>query len=294
MRSAPSWLADFQQRFGDAIRTPLDRSSGTLTATPSAYADALVSMTTDGPATGRTERIAVYNRQYWFRLFTAFHDAYPLTTRLFGAWEMNEHVARFLSARAPNHWDLATATEGFDSFLEADLAVEGEGTRRTLIDAARIDRAWQRVFLAPAAPKFRFSETDAERLLDARLRLSPAVAFVVEHAPLMDLRRRVMNEPSDPRVAMPAPFDPPQSRSWALVRRDEGTLQIPLDAREAQLFELLAQHTVRDALARLEAACTEDERKILPQKTRAWLARSVENDFWLGAGAETQLQMTQL
>ena len=285
MKSAPTWLAEFQRRFGDAIRTPLDRSTGTLAATPSAYDEALVKMTTNGPAIDRTERIAIYNRQYWFRLFTASHDAYPLTTRLFGAWEMNDLVARFLSARPPSHWDLARATEGFDSFLETELVTATEPTRRTLLEAAHIDHAWQRVFSAPAVPKFRFAETDAARLLDARLVLSPAVSFVVEHAPLMDLRRRVMNERGDAGVEIPAPFDPPQSRSWALVRRDEGTLQLPLDAREARLFELLTEHTVREALAILEAECAEEERRALPGKTRAWLARSVENDFWLGAGA---------
>ena len=287
MRPAPAWLAEFQQRFGDAIRTPLDRSTGTLRATPSSFDEALVNMTTDGPAADRTERIAIYNRQYWFRLFTTFHDAYPLTTRLLGAWEMNDYAARFLCARAPSHWDLASATEGFESFLESDLTAKDEPVRRTLVEAARIDRAWQLVFLAPAVPKFRFEEVDAARLLDARLVLSPAVIFVAEHAPLMDLRRRIMNEPGDARVAMPAPFDPPRSRSWALVRRDEGTLLVPLDAQEAQLFELLAKHTVRDALAILEAGSAEGERKLLPEKTRAWLARSVENEFWVGATAQT-------
>ena len=280
-KAVPSWLADFQRRFGDAIRTPLDRSTGTLTAVPSAYDDRLVHMTANGPAATRTERIAVYNRQYWFRLFTAFHDAYPLTTRLLGAWEMNAHVAKFLAVNPPGHWDLASATEGFDSFLERALADEGEIERRMLVEAARIDRAWQRVFLAPAVAKFRFTEADAARLLDSRLVSSPAVAIVEEHAPLMELRRRVMHERGEARVEMPAPFERP--RFWALVRRDEGTLQLPLDAREAELFDLLTQRTVRDALGCLEAACSEEERAALPEKARAWLARSVENDFWLGA-----------
>ena len=36
-RAAPAWLADFQARFGDVVRTPLDRATGTLTATPERY-----------------------------------------------------------------------------------------------------------------------------------------------------------------------------------------------------------------------------------------------------------------
>ncbi|MGH7285817.1 MAG: HvfC/BufC family peptide modification chaperone [Polyangiaceae bacterium] len=279
-KTAPAWLADFQRRFGDAITTLLDRSTGTLAATPNAYDDALVKMTTDGPTATRSERLAIYNRQYWFRLFTAFHEAYPLTTRLFGAWEMNAHAARFLVANPPGHWDLGRAADGFDSFLEKELAAEDDITRRTLVEAARIDRAWQKVFLAPPVPAFRPSEANALRLLDSKLLRSPAVAIVREHAPLMDLRRRVMREPGETRIEMPALLEAP--RFWALVRRDEGTLQLRLDRREAELFDHLETHTVRDALAMLEASSTDEERSALPDKTRAWLARSVENDFWIG------------
>ncbi len=277
---APAWLADFQRRFGDAITTPLDRSTGALAATPAAYDDTLVNMTTDGPTAPKRERLAIYNRQYWFRLFTTFHEAYPLTMRLFGAWDMNAHIMRFLAANPPAHWDLARATEGFDSFLENELAAESDEAKRVLVEAARIDRAWQRVFLAPAVPTYRPSEAEAPRLLDSRLVQSPAVAFVEEHAPLLELRRHIMREPGETRIEMPPAFDAP--RSWALVRRDEGTLQLLLDAREAELLHLLATRSVREALAMLEAACSNEERAALPEKARAWLARSVENDFWIG------------
>jgi hypothetical protein len=90
----PPWLADFQARFGDTLRTPLDRTSGTLTATPATYDAALV-------AEVGSERLAVYNRQYWLRLFGVLHDAFPLTARLVGYWAFNEHAGAYLAAQPP-------------------------------------------------------------------------------------------------------------------------------------------------------------------------------------------------
>ena len=52
------------------LRTPLSRSTGTLRAETSAYPEALLAQAKPGRQLSQAERLAVYNRQYWFRLFT--------------------------------------------------------------------------------------------------------------------------------------------------------------------------------------------------------------------------------
>src|SRR6185436_18864497 len=101
------------------LRTPLDRSSGTLSATPSAY-DPLV-RAVDGPRGSASERLAVYNRQYWFRLFRVMQGCFPLTTRLLGHWTFNGHAGRFLLEHAPHGWDIEQASEGFVTWLATSL-----------------------------------------------------------------------------------------------------------------------------------------------------------------------------
>lgn len=278
-RAAPSWLADFQARFGDAIRTPLDRASGTLSATPNAYDARLTAETS-------ADRIAVYNRQYWFRLFSVLHDAFPLTSALFGYWDFNDYAARFLSTQPPRGWNLDDAPEGFAEFFSQALARENENEKLALIESVRIDAAWRTVFSAPETSPFRPTAEDAARLLEMRLVPSPAVAFVEEHFPLFELRKKILID-RDGRVAFPQRLA--RARHWALVRKEEGTLQIALEHREMQLFALLREFAVGEALARLEQVCTPEERARLPEQTRAWLARSVENNFWA-----VQLQTTQL
>jgi Putative DNA-binding domain len=271
-REAPSWLADFQMRFGSTIRTPLDRASGTLTATPSAYDARLTEETS-------ADRIAVYNRQYWFRLFDVLHSAFPLTARLLGFWELNEYAAKFFLAKPPRGWDLDAAPDGFDIFFADALTRENSDEKLALIESVRIDAAWRSVFRAPQTPPFRPSAEDAARLLESQLTPSPAVAFVEEHFPLMELRKNVLAD-FDRAVAFPPRLS--QTQCWALVRTEQGTLQISLKPREMQLFALLQELPVGEALARLEQACTAEERVALPERTRQWLARSVEQNFWSG------------
>ncbi len=270
-RSAPAWLAEFQSRFGSVLRSPLGRASGTLTAMPETY-DARITEETSA------DRLAVYNRQYWFRLFDVLHGAFPLTARLFGYWEFNEHAAQFLLANPPRGWDLDDATEGFDAFFIAAIASEPADRKSALIESTKIDAAWHRVLRAPLVSPFRPSADDAAHLLGAHLTPSPAVAFVEEHFALLELRKKVLGDPDRP-VVFPVALAHP--RAWAIVRTDEGVLQIALEAREMRLFMLLREFTVSDSLARLERECSAEERAALPTKARAWLARSVEKQFWI-------------
>ncbi len=277
---APAWLAEFQASFGDVIRTPLDRTSGTLVAKSSSYASRMVREALDASNATGSERLAVYNRQYWFRLFDVVQGAFPLTSRLTGYWLFNEYASRFLLAKPPRGWDIDRVPDGFEVFFEETLEVEDITTRQALIESARIDAAWHEVFRAPKTPPFRPSAADAAGLLESRLTPSLAVRVIEENFPLLELRKKTLGDPGATRVAIPPAL--PHPRAWALLRNDHGISQISLEPREAELFALLREFSVRDALARLENACSAEERALLPAKTQAWLARSMKLEFWIG------------
>jgi hypothetical protein len=285
VKHAPDWLAEMQARFGAVIRTPLDRATGTLRATPDAYDASAIDDAIDRSDARAHDRLAIYNRQYWFRLFGVMQSAYPLTTRLFGHWRFNEHAARFLLKNPPRGWDVDRAPDGFEDFLSRTLDASLEA-REAFVEAARIDAAAFAVSRAPEIVPFRPTEADAARLLDARLDPSPATAIIVEHWPLAEMRTLLSSASSsrasddESPIALPAKLDRPR---WiALVREASSIRHLALHAREGELLDLLRRHTVRDALARLELACTEDERRDLPARTRRWLARSVELGMWIG------------
>lgn len=274
----PPWLAELQRRFGAVLRAPLDRSTGTLRAVVTAYDRDAVDEALDGPRAPAGERLAVYNRQYWFRLFRTVQTAFPVTTRLLGHWRTNDYAARFFLAHPPTSWDLDRAPDGFEAFLAEALV--GDVVCEPVCEAARLDAAWRALFLAPVATPFQPSAADAARLLDARLAPSPSTVVFVERWPLLALKGTLATIPGEAPV--PVPDAHPQPHGWALVREAAGIRHVPLDAREHELFGLLREHSVRDALARLEAVCPEAERAALPAKAQRWLARSAAFGFWSG------------
>jgi hypothetical protein len=278
---APAWLAEFQERFGRVLRTPLDRASGTLRATPSAY-DPLVGAV-DGKRASASERLAVYNRQYWFRLFTVMQGSFPLTTRLLGHWAFNGYAGRFLLEHPPRGWDIEHVSDGFVTWLALALKepafeaiVEGDA----VLDAAGLDAAFRAVFLAPEVVPFRPTAEDAPRILGSRLVASPAARVVEERWPLLALRRSLQGDSSEAPVRLPERLASPAW--WALVRKPQGIEHVPLDPREGLLLRLLERFSVQDALALLEAECPEPERAELPARARGWLARGVEHGLWIG------------
>jgi len=276
--SGPDWLAELQGRFGSVLRSPLDRSTGTLRATSETYDPEALADVVDGPLAPAEARLAVYNRQYWFRLFGVMQTAFPLTARLLGHWLFNDHAARFFLAHPPHSWDIDRAPEGFEASLALSL---GEHPHRdALIEAAGIDSAWRALFRAPEASPFRPGAGDAARLLDARLVPSPAVAVISERWAWLQLKSALSGDRGESAVALPERLAQP--RWWALVREPGGVRHVLLEAREGELLSLLGRHSLRDALAALEASCPEAERAALPAHCRRWLARSVERGFWVG------------
>ncbi len=286
--ASPAWLLDLQASFGQMLRTPLARSTGALRAETGAYPEALLGQAKPSGQLSQAERLAVYNRQYWFRLFTLLQGAFPLTAGLVGFWHFNELASHFLRARQPRSWDVERVGDGFADFLnqtlpDADLDLQpprGRLPRAALLEAARIDSAYRDVFSAPSVTPYAPALDDAARLLQGTLRLSPAVAILTESWPLCELRRRVVGpQASEDALVLDSRLEAP--RSWLLGRDGLKLGLATLEPREAQLLGLLTHHSVGTALTHLEADCSEAEREHLPEQVQIWLARSVRLGIWV-------------
>lgn len=169
-------------------------------------------------------------------------------------------------------WDVDASGDGFAEFVARD-----DRMLPPVVEAAQIDGAFRDVFRAPPVVTFRPSALEAASLLDAQLRLSPALRIVRQSSLLLPLRRQVLRE-RPARVAVPDALG--TSEWWAILRTETGTRELRLEPREAELLVALGGNRVRDALAWTERACSEAERKELPTKTRAWLARAVLEGFF--------------
>lgn len=290
-RAALVWLAEFQVSFGAMVRTALERRTGTLRATPEVYDSSLKAAALPGRALSAEERLAIYNRQYWFRLFTVFHAAFPLTTRLLSHFTFNDYVSRFLLAHPPRTWDIDAAVTGFQDFLDEvapspSVPLDGQSAlvdRSALLQAARIDAAFHDVFRAPQVEPFRPGAEHAERLLASRLLRSPAAVILEQDWALCELRRTLAADQRETAVALPPRLGQPQF--WLLLRSPAQQGQLALEALEpleARLLRLLERLPVGQALAQLEQECPGSRLPELPNDAQRWLARSVQNGCWCG------------
>jgi hypothetical protein len=292
VRDAPHWLAEFQARFGSVLRTPLDRRTGTLRATPERYDAGASRGALAGPSLRAAERLAVYNRQYWFRLLTAMQSDFPLCSRLLGLWLWNDFSARFLLAHPPQHRDIQRVSRDFNQALESMLTQDRIAReplaealpRRALLQAARIDTAFRDVFMAPESPPFQLTPEHAQGLATSRLRVSPCWTIVQENWPLLQLRHELAGDHRETAITLPDAW--PVTRSWALLRTPAGVARKPLEVEQARLLAALRVSDVRTALAQVEAACPRADRDTLPQRTQQWLAESVALGFFCGIGAD--------
>lgn len=285
------WLASFQRAFGTMIRTPLDRTSGTLRADTPRYESGLCGQTLPGPSLPARERLAVYNRQYWFRLFGVLQTDHRLVTALCGPWIFNAVATAFVLEHPPRGADLGEVSCGFDDFIATHHELvqrelrQGPGSLRVpheaLAQAARIDAAFRTVFHAPDEPRFRPTADQAARLPSCRLLPASAFSVVFEDWPLISLRRELGSQPVLSAVELPSRH--PQGRcGWAISRTPGGERVIPLELRRAELMSLLCTYPVAEALGRLEAACEPRERDALASNAHRWLSQSVALGWWRG------------
>lgn len=281
-REGPEWLREFQERFTDVLRTPLDRSTHVLRAQTEAYPRASIELALDGPRSTAAQRLAVYNRQYWFRLFTVLQTAYSVTARLMTYWRFNEFAARFLSANPPRGWDLDRVPDGFDRFVAIACAEHAEGA--LWAEAAALDATWRALMRERESTPFQLASEFPEaaaRLAEARLVRSPSVALWFERWPLLEWR--ALASAKGEREALAPPGELRERRCWALIRERNGIRQVLLEPTEGALLALLSEHTVGEALAKIEAQCPADERADLPARAQRWLANSVLRGVWSAA-----------
>ncbi len=279
---APDWLSELQALFSSALRLPLTRHTGKLEADLSRYAPALLATLQPGPTLSAAEQMAVYNRQYFARLFSVLHGAFPLSSRILGFWQLNGVASEYLEKHPPVDVEIDRIADGFPLFASEWLSTTELSGERSLAfrEALSLDASWRAVFGAPAVAPFRPTAADLERLPSCRLERSPAFAVVQQSFPLLALRARALSETAEGAFELPAPFAAPEH--WALARTPQGMAQHRLEPLEARLLELVTTHTLGAALASLESEVSDSDQRDLPPKTREWLAKAMQAGAFRG------------
>ena len=267
------------------LRTPLRPERGVLKSAPH-YAACIAGAALPGPTLGAEERLAVYNRQYWYRLLNVLQSEYMLTTRLLGAWTFNHWAMRFLVAVPPQASDLAQLGQGFTAFLanalpSSAVALTPKGASipaRAVLQAAALDAAFRDVFCAPEQPEFAPSPAELERLEGVRLRWAASVRLFEEDWPLVRMRRERAGD-GDAPVDLLARHE--HTRAWAVQRTRAGQhAVIALEPVQAKLYRLLEQLPLGEAMAQIEQEAADSAD--LATNVQRWFGEGVRLGFWTG------------
>jgi len=281
-RGAPEALRSLQRDFTALLRTPLATRGGKLDAPLESYDTGLVAAVLDGSRGTARERLAVYQRQYWLRLFTVMQREFPLSARLVGMYRFNLVTQKYLTDCPPCDHDIGCVANRFVPWYdERPAAFEALGAkvpREAVRQALAVDAAFRKAWTATETPALALGVDDAGRLPAARLLPRPTVSFVREDWPFVELRRGLQEHTESEPLALPARLG--RTRHWAVLRASTGIGLARLEPRQSRLYALCSERPLGEAVSRLGDECPSAERAKLPDRVRAWLAHGVELGLW--------------
>ncbi|KYF92246.1 hypothetical protein BE20_01665 [Sorangium cellulosum] len=306
----PRWLRELQRDFTAVLRAPLDPGAGRFRERQERYPARLVAQLKGGPGgPAPAERLAVYHRQYWMRLFTALQTSFPRVARAVSHWHFNHLAALHLAERPPRHADLDEATRGFAERLHRALErLDGAGPRRPperpphgdawcrrvelsraplamVRQALRMDEAERRAYESPFEGLWRPTPEELSRLAGSRLRFAVSCSLAEED---WDLARFSRLAGADRDEGAPEPIRRhPSTRTWVFARSAAGTTTTSVDPVFARLLERCRELPFGQALAAVEQGCTAAEAAQLRANLQGWIALALASGWWTGlAGGE--------
>ncbi|WP_437295572.1 HvfC/BufC N-terminal domain-containing protein [Sorangium sp. So ce426] len=312
----PAWLRELQRDFTAVLRAPLDASAGRFRELSERYPAGLVAQVKVGPAgLAPAERLAVYHRQYWMRLFTALQTSFPRVSRAMSYWHFNHLAALHLAACPPRHADLDAASSGFAERLRGALRgpdgarrgrhpvrparghedawrrrIELSGAPLAMVrQALRMDEAERLACESPFEGLWRPTPEELAGLAEARLRFAVSFTLTHEDWDLARFSRRAGGDLGDlEERPLNARRRHASTRAWVFARSAAGTTTTSVDPLFARLLERCRALPFGQALAAVEQGCTAAEAAQLQVNLQGWIALALSNGWWMGlAGAGT-------
>lgn len=265
----PPGLSELQDAFGQAMSQPFEfePNSDQVLLQVDRYSAELVAdirprIKPPAPVQTGAERLGIYNRQYWYRLFSVMHEEFPLLRHLLGATSLNRLASEYLQrypSRSPSLNDLPNQLL---SFLDESTWGESDQVR----ECVALERALSEIFIAadgrPLSPK--------DIVVEEALRFAPHWRLFEENWSLVENWTRAKRDVSDELEIIPEP-----SRSnWALYR-DRAGLQFERlgEIQFALLTRLRDGAPLAEAVGLTAESFTEEDVAFLGENIQSWFQR---------------------
>jgi hypothetical protein len=143
-----------------------------------------------GPLLSPSQRVGIYNQQFWFRLFVILQQDFPTLTALFGYGDFNRLIAEpYLLKYFPSHWSLNCLGRHLPSWLNENYQDEDKGL---VYQTALLDEAYADLFFAGRYPAL--EQADLSKAFEKTLFLQPYIAVFELDGDLLAFRTALLKE----------------------------------------------------------------------------------------------------
>lgn len=273
MPQIPPSLLELQQKFGNAISTPLELldDDANFCMRQDLYDLSLIQMLVPREDLGLSgaDRLATYNQQYWFRLLSTMQEEYPLLARLTGPRLFAQLVMDYLQ-----QFPSSTATlRDLSRWLVTFLSMHTSYNRPQWLQAAELEYLYIHAFDAAQLPVLNLNQlTSAQQQeqITKPLIFQPHFQLFAEQLNLVELRMSAKQE-NDPQAALLIPLA--GNHHWAVFRIDNQVHAEPLGPLQYQLLANLKRGLcVDDAVGTVMENCNEHAQQFVEERLAMWFA----------------------
>lgn len=150
--NVPLELKSLQTWFASVITLPIDHEShiSTLTADGIPVEIQACEHIKSSPTLSPSQRMEIYNQQYWWRVLNVMQSTYSMATHMLGYQKFNDLLAMpYLQTFPSEHYSLSHLGDRFNEWMKHHY--QGED-KQILTDAIAIDDAMNRAFFSSSLP----------------------------------------------------------------------------------------------------------------------------------------------
>ncbi|MGH9775443.1 MAG: HvfC/BufC family peptide modification chaperone [Candidatus Acidiferrales bacterium] len=181
-------LLALQRRMARAVMTPLTPSERMRAVAPNGRRMRTVASEFIKPNDRLTsfERLEIYNRQYWFRIFSAFGEDFPGLRAVLGDHRFDALAKAYLTACPSRSFTLRNLGSRLEAWLRKHPAWVGP-RQKLALDMVRLEWADIVAFDGKAGAPLRREDLSGSDPVKLRLHLQPYISLLSQRYPVDDL-----------------------------------------------------------------------------------------------------------
>ncbi len=195
-------LLNLQRRMARAVMTPLTRSERMRAVAPDGRSMRAVANQIIKPNDRLTsfERLEIYNRQYWFRVLSAFAEDFPGLRAVLGGRRFDAMANAYLIDCPSQSFTLRNLGSRLVGWLQKHPGRAGD-RQNLAVDMARLEWADIEAFDGLREPSLKPEDLAGVNPAKLRLRLQPYISLLALRYPVDDLLLEVRKDSDDLDVA---------------------------------------------------------------------------------------------